>query len=451
MLFLIISVLFLITLIFLIKLYVIKKRIYNYDVKNDYFYNFKEYRLASIRITDDIIDLSHLNLEGQSVFIKIKLSTCFLSKYFRPFIGVANDEYSISNYFEHGAYGFRYLNISGLPASKYKFNYKYCKLASERLAVYSFENKKLGNILAIAPHPDDNEIACFSLYKNNRNAFCLNVTAGQYYDDTFQKLYRDSDKALLQQGVMRSWDSIIAPLSFGVSQENIFNLGYLCQSLKPMYLKQQFDQSFITKGRENLFRSININTVVDTNTFPLTWEQLVKDIVIIIKECDPKTIVLPDPRLDSHQDHQYTTLAVVEALSKLDAKGVKLFFYTNHLNESEFYPYGHSGAGISLPPQFDNDFYFESIYSNQLTRDTQTDKLLALQLMHDLRSGSEFKGLSHAFKDLLLKFKSLIHDDGSYFTRAVRSNELFFVVSADKFFDSKFRKDFFKCLKVQIQ
>jgi hypothetical protein len=109
-----------------------------------------------------------------------------------------------------------------------------------------------------------------------------------------------------------------------------------------------------------------------------------------------------------------------------------LLLYDNHHRLSEHYPFGSSGDRITLPPWF-GGVEFVSVYSHELDESAQLRKLFALEAMHDLRgpplrlTGGPFR----TFGDRLHQGFQLIRRDPfgdySYFRRAVRPNELFFV------------------------
>ena len=106
-----------------------------------------------------------------------------------------------------------------------------------------------------------------------------------------------------------------------------------------------------------------------------------------------------------------------------------LYLYSNHFVLNEHYPYGKSGGTISLPPHFGNAIYFDSIYSHPLSLDKQKDKVFALEAMNDLRLDTEWRFLNGVIEIAVKKsFKKILGTESSYFNRAVRSNELFFVV-----------------------
>jgi len=115
-----------------------------------------------------------------------------------------------------------------------------------------------------------------------------------------------------------------------------------------------------------------------------------------------------------------------------------LYLYTYHLVLNEYYPYGKSGGAVSLPPNFSGEPYFESIYSHHLSDDHQKDKILALEAMNDLRLDTEWTQSNGAFQTALDNVeRDVLGQENSYYKRAVRSNELFFVTEISSLYNQE--------------
>jgi hypothetical protein len=143
-----------------------------------------------------------------------------------------------------------------------------------------------------------------------------------------------------------------------------------------------------------------------------------------LKKVKPAVIVAPHPQLDSHRDHQFTTVALAEALARWRRR-VDLLLYTNHADR-ERYPYGPASTVMSLPPSVPGEILLDRVYSHPVSPDVQRLKLFALESMHDLRLSPSS----------LYQLVAGDDPDGqspppaaavSYFRRGPRSNELFFV------------------------
>jgi hypothetical protein len=105
----------------------------------------------------------------------------------------------------------------------------------------------------------------------------------------------------------------------------------------------------------------------------------------VLKKVKPVTIVAPHPQLDTHRDHQFTSVALAEALRRWNNR-VTLLLYTNHADQNR-YPYGPAGTLMSLPPPPARpaEIALDRVYSHPVPPELQRLKLFALESMHDLR------------------------------------------------------------------
>ncbi len=143
----------------------------------------------------------------------------------------------------------------------------------------------------------------------------------------------------------------------------------------------------------------------------------------------------PSPGIDSHPDHELATFAVIEALKNRDVHTGRLLLYTNHFTLSYMFPFGDRGESVSLPPSAAPP-YFDGIYAPSLSADEQGHKLFALDAMIDLRPDTDWGSLPNASATLQAALRMKFSDsDNSYFRRAVRANELFFVVNVASLYD----------------
>jgi hypothetical protein len=152
----------------------------------------------------------------------------------------------------------------------------------------------------------------------------------------------------------------------------------------------------------------------------------VEDIVTVLRKVNPAIIVMPDPRLDSHLDHEYGAVAVAQALERWDGE-VTFLLYTNHAGSNR-YPFGPAGSVMSLPPitPGTGDITLQKVFSYQTDQELQTRKLFALESMHDLRLSPEEQSNCDApnFRRRSEDYPRTIEED--YLRRAVRSNEIFY-------------------------
>ena len=143
-------------------------------------------------------------------------------------------------------------------------------------------------------------------------------------------------------------------------------------------------------------------------------------------------IVAPHPQLDTHRDHQFTAVALQEALERWD-KRVTLLLYTNHADRNR-YPYGPAGTIMSLPPPPPRDVVIDRVYSHPVPPALQRLKLFALESMHDLRfTPTRQYQLARSEERAMLPEKPGPEPDITYLRRAPRTNELFYVYERETF------------------
>jgi hypothetical protein len=149
----------------------------------------------------------------------------------------------------------------------------------------------------------------------------------------------------------------------------------------------------------------------------------VEDLVEVLRKVNPGIVVMPDPRLDSHPDHEFTAVALGQALEQWQGNPIFLL-YTNH-NDDNHYPYGPAGTVVSLPPG-ERHLSMQKIYSHPTAPALQIRKLFALESMHDLRlSPDEQMTCSSAAVAHRPDYPRVPEVD--YLRRAPRANELFYV------------------------
>lgn len=111
-------------------------------------------------------------------------------------------------------------------------------------------------------------------------------------------------------------------------------------------------------------------------------------------------------------------------------KQASLYTYTNHHIYNEAYPYGKMGSTSVLAPAFKKPFHCTAIYSHRLSAAQQADKFYALEAMHDLRDALLVIGVKKAWHHFVKQLKrEFWQRDKSYYRRAIRSNELFYITS----------------------
>lgn len=422
----------------------IKSSHYSYDTSKPYLYHF-HHEPQSVPLTVDHHEITiprDLGTE-KTTFLTLDIDSSLTGKCIEPYLEIVHGTHKSTAYFERGAQGKRYINISAMHLKKGD----HLQLIPHALHIGSqaemvrFENPTIGkkHVLVIAPHPDDAEIAAFAFYSaHHENAYVLTVTAGDFGPpNNYRFLEPDPQKAYLLKAKLRIFNSITTPLVGGVPPQRCLNLGYFDGTLYDMFKNPQ--KTFTSKGTgiadRNIYTSQNLNLLTASLTHQANWHNLVKDIRTVLEEIKPDIIVTPSPFIDAHPDHQFSTIALLEALGKTDLKKGKLLLYTNHLILSESFPYGPRGATYPLPPNFDATPLYDGVYSYNLTHREQQIKVLALDTMNDLRNNTHMRDDFYLIKTALkrfLKVELLGLNDASYFRRAVRENELFFTLDYNK-------------------
>ncbi|MBS9766634.1 MAG: PIG-L family deacetylase [Flavobacteriaceae bacterium] len=370
-----------------------------------------------------------------TVFCKVKLTSNPLGYLLSPMIEI-NGNTSSAQYFEARLRGYRYVNLSNLSDENgvIKFKTKRCSLTNEKVEVYAYKNEDISNnkILIIAPHPDDAEISAYGLYSRNaENTFILTLTGGEY-GRNYYNVFKDKAKNDFVRMKSRIWNSLTVGMLGGVPINNALNLGYTDASLKGMY---EEPNKTVPISEEKLEILKKMNPFYD-NSFSQTdksWNTLVSDIQQVIAKVQPNIIITAHPYLDKHGDHVYSTVAVSEALQKMNYDNGNLFLYNIHSALNCHYPFGKIGSMITVPPLFDDVECFDRIYSFELTKDEQATKILAFEAMNDLRIGIKVLSPKKLFVRALDLLSRRIFDiQKDYYSQFIRSNELFYVVPFSK-------------------
>lgn len=285
------------------------------------------------------------------------------------------------------------------------------------------------HVLVLAPHPDDAEIAAFGLYAH-RNSTIVTITTGNAGPPTYEAVFENQAEMYQFKGRIRLIDSITVPWQGGIPPDRAFNLGYFDARLADMHDQPAavIPEMYGPNTDLGVYLKYNIGSLLPKRPRVSTWANLVDDLDAVIRKVKPAVIVAPHPQLDTHADHQFTTVALEQALRRRRRR-VTLLLYTNHADRNR-YPYGPAGTIVSLPPPIAHDVRLDRVYSHPVSPDRQRQKLFALESMHDLRSsptrlyqveigtgrGRESEGQGPSAVGGV-----------NYLRRAPRSNELFFV------------------------
>ena len=348
-----------------------------------------------------------------------------------PWVEVSVGEFRVQQYLDTNAVGVHWLNLGGLRerlagGAAVVIRTHAVTLEAETATLRLFDNHLdlQQRILVVAPHPDDAEIAAFGLYAD-RQASVVTVTAGNAGDMNYRASVSDPAEHYALKGYLRAVDSVTVPWQGNIPPERTANLGYFDGQLEAMYSapKQTFPELYGANTDVALYRRANLSKLVSSAARSNSWQHLVEDLVEVLRKVNPEIVVMPDPRLDTHPDHELTSVALVQALEQWQGDPIFLL-YTNHADDNH-YPYGPAGTVVSLPPG-ERHVRMQKIYSHPTAKALQIRKLFALDSMHDLRlSPDEQITCSSATIAHRPDYPRIPEED--YFRRAPRANELFFL------------------------
>jgi hypothetical protein len=227
------------------------------------------------------------------------------------------------------------------------------------------------------------------------------------------------------KGYLRAVDSVTIPWQGNIPPERTANLGYFDGRLDAMYLapNQTLPEVYSANTDVALYRRANLSKLVSSAARSNSWQHLVEDLVEVLRKVNPGIVVMPDPRLDTHPDHEFTSVALGQALEQWQGNPIFLL-YTNHTDDNH-YPYGPAGTVMALPPS-ELHLSIQKIYSHPTAQTLQIRKLFALESMHDLRlSPDEQMTCSTGGAAHRPDYPRIPEVD--YLRRAPRANELFYV------------------------
>jgi LmbE family N-acetylglucosaminyl deacetylase len=420
-----------------------RHQLYWYDVQRDYAYEFTQGSVDStpVHVSRSGFEQPAGVSSGGAALLELRVTATLAGWWFEPCLDLTIGDRTEQQCFERGAKGRRYVLLPSItPGANgtVRLRGRHLKWLPQEARLLRFPAQPLHGkrVLVLAPHPDDAEIAAFGLYAST-DAFVATITAGNYVDGRYGGLGLDTDAQDRLRGEVRVWDSLAIPQLGGVPPERTVNLGYLTYALKGFHDASHGSGTAVPAEPVGAYRQGAVQTLLGARAATPDWASLVGDLRSMIQSIQPTLIVAPHPALDDHTDHQFTTIALLEALEALGDREATLLLYNNHHRLSEHYPYGPATAIMTLPPWF-GGAPFSGLLSYPLDDGQQLRKLFALEAMHDLRAapmrldtGAPAAVLVQRLKQAFELVRRDPFGDYSYFRRAVRPNELFFVYSPE--------------------
>ncbi|WP_053139293.1 PIG-L deacetylase family protein [Pseudomonas sp. MIACH] len=404
-----------------------------YAPNEDYQYRFSvDAEVAGVRFDGGRLRMDTPLQANATLVLAIKVKSNWLGRFLDPVVEISAGDNTDRQAFERGVNGVRYLNLSGwasaLMSGELRLRGRFCSVQGvPRLWAWGTPDYSAQRVMVIAPHADDAELAAFGLYSEADKPWIVTLTAGEIEAEHYQHMGLDPVEASRIKGRLRAWDSIAVPLWAGVPQAHCVQLGYFCLQLPAM--RAAPDQPVASREAElsdiRLFRQFNpFPLPADHDGLP-TWNNLLADLRQVLLTARPEVIVLPHPILDPHPDHICAQQAVIEALQGLEWQPTTVLGYANHLHDNDRWPMGDAGAGIALPPLFDDTLELWPC-SLSLTLAQQRDKAMALGMMHDLQPAPPFKRRVRRWLQRVLAGRARSpYGENEFFRKAVRRHELF--------------------------
>jgi LmbE family N-acetylglucosaminyl deacetylase len=390
---------------------------------------------------------------GQTAFLRLEVRATAAGRLRDPFIQASAGGRVCRQYFERGVAGRRYLNLSllldgaaagGAPARVALSGSGASWGRDAEILAFDAPDLDAGDVLVLAPHPDDAEIAAFGLYAGRRS-WVVTVTAGERGSSDFSGVPPPAAAAdaAVWNARLRVWDSLAIPALGDVPAERRATLVYPDGRLAE--LRAAGGRPVGIAAEEVVPRA----TLRGRNQLPelrgggpgCTWAELVAELRLLLDKAAPAVVACPHPLLDPHPDHVFTAVALDEALRSRppagEAGGPRLLLYVVHAREAPLYPFGPATSVVSCAPCAEEGWVAESIYSHAVTAELQRAKYFAIEAAHDERvyPYAERKPLGRLAREVKREIAAFVGGTGvratSFLRRAPRPNEVYYVVSAD--------------------
>lgn len=350
-----------------------------------------------------------------------------------------------TQYFEANQQGVRYLNLTGCSFEQaMRLHTEHCEIKPQvRLLGFKSPDFSDGPILILAPHADDAELAAYGFYRHwSAQTWIVTINAGQSLPKLDRQYIRRLDDQLgdaaIHKAQIRAWNSVTTPLLAGVDQQRLINLGYF--DLTTPLLYQRPDEAQTNAQAPDLSPQVarrwNPLALPSDDQNISSGAALIDDLAYLLEHIKPSTVLVTEPEIDPHAEHEMTAHALALAMKKSQHRVERVLMYVNHLHQTKAFPYGPEHARTALPPWFDPDSVLGAYqcYSFGLSDSVQKEKVMAFDTMHDLRSKPRWeKTFKQWWSRKVKKSGYRFYADHAYFQTHIKADEVFTWVNAQHF------------------
>lgn len=403
-------------------------------------------RAVDVIIRPDGFDVpAGLDLAGRTVLLQLKLKARLPGHWLDPYIEIRHDGRMHRQYFERGAAGQRYVNLSpvfqgsdGAVTHVELHGAWICWGTSAALLAFDKPALDGAKVLVLAPHPDDAEIASFGVYAGSES-WVVTLTAGELATGHLPVGIPAPERSKWTAW-LRVWDCLSVPSLGNVPPERRLNLAYPDGALRSMHREpaRLFQLGCEASLPRRELRALNKLPQFQSGTPGCSWPALVDDLRALLDLIQPDIVVCPHPLVDTHSDHIFTALALEHAIREFKGKSPQLFLYVVHSGGSPMHPLGPADSLVSVPPGQFPGWAADSLYSHPLEPQRRQAKYFAIEAMHVGRNyaigagpGGGWSILKATRTQISAYLAGMEPHPESLLRRAPRPNEMYYVLRAD--------------------
>jgi LmbE family N-acetylglucosaminyl deacetylase len=391
-----------------------------------------------VRLAPDGFDLpGELKMKGRTVLLQLCVHARMGGRLLDPCIEMSDGSRAFRQYFERGAVGQRYLNLSPLfPAGsvdgprRVRLSGQWIRWQSNAsLLIHDAPASENATVLVLAPHPDDAEIAAFGMYACHRS-WIITLTAGEKSTAQLPP-ETPADERARSAAAARISDSLAVPGLGGVPEERRVNLVCPDGALEAMHREPSRPFYLACErslGRREL-RAWNHRLEFRTGGAGCTWNELVGELRGLLEAAQPDIVICPHPLVDTHPDHIFTTVALEQAMTAL-GRAPLILLYAVHNRHAPSYPFGPSESVVGLLPGDGKEWIAESVYSHPLEAAVLRAKRVALATMYATRTpaAAACRSIRRRLRTATDRLAGTDTGPTSFLRRAPRPNEMYYLL-----------------------